>query len=277
MGKFELFNNEYDKAIASKDISKLFNLLGQEFEVGEDCNKQEYVQIMSIKSAIACMLGDFKMIEIYSEEGYKHCEDRNKWDYTVKWGVNYLPVLFSRMRAEKKKELLSLGLDKLNISSKFAAQSALSYEKLVSACLRSFFALYLGDKERARSCFNGVEFEPVPINDFNQSDKLSHLFSHVFKGFVVAIELQDKALLTNLLKVISIDDKILYEEQNLFLKFQKTLADIIDVRKEFKADFDVFYRSSGQISDSFPFFHIFVQYLEQKNLKALDMFFAVFK
>ncbi|MFA8298914.1 MAG: hypothetical protein ACEPOV_02005 [Hyphomicrobiales bacterium] len=277
MGIFEQFNNEYNKAIDAKDISRLFTLLGNEFEVDKDCNKQEYVKIMSLKSVMAGMLGDFKMVILYSEEAYKYCEDREKWDYMVKWGVNYLPVMFSSMRVAKKQELLKLGLEQLNISSKLADQAAASYEKLVSACLRSFFALYLGDKEKARSYFNGIEFVPIPINDFNQSGKMVHMFSHIFKGFVVAIELQDKELLMNLLKVISIDDQILHGEENLFLKFQRTLADIIDVRKEFKADFDVFYRSSEKISDSFPFFHIFVQYLEQKNVKALDMFFAVFK
>ncbi|MFA8450185.1 MAG: hypothetical protein ACEPOW_05800 [Bacteroidales bacterium] len=271
---FEFLHVQYVKAVEDKDYTKLLELGKQQIPSSLLNQKSVFAEkFFSLQGEIHSLFGDFKSMEEILIEGESYCLKSTLKDYYTNWVLNYFISFFSGLNNTRKKEYAERVLVLLIKAENYYQEN---YEKLGLASLKAFCYLIVGAEEKIVSVFSKTQFKPIPLNEFNDDNYQKFFFSHVFKGIAVSIELRDKNLLDNFLKVISIDDEVLYNEKDLFLKFQRTLHDLIDVREEAKVDFEMMFRHSDKIKSFFPNFNLFKNLLEKNDLKALQLFFASF-
>lgn len=151
------------------------------------------------------------------------------------------------------------------------------YKSLCFCNNEAFYQLYLGQQEEAKKLYQKSEFKPIPITQYNDDKALSYLFANYAKGLAVAIELKDKNLLTNLLKVISIDDQTLYSQQSLFKIFHATLVTTMDTHPDFAKDFNQLFHLQEKVKEEMKELNFFLTSISANMTQALEVAFNVFK
>ncbi|MDC1107123.1 hypothetical protein OAT16_10475 [Prolixibacteraceae bacterium] len=115
------------------------------------------------------------------------------------------------------------------------------YQRLALANIYAFYLLYNGKISSVKEVYDTFKFQPVELALCNEPQALPYLYGNMMKGLWCAILLKDRTLLTNLLTVVSIDDETLYREKDLFTLFYKTVMDVVDMKPDFKNEFNLFF------------------------------------
>lgn len=274
--RLSAFKDSYLKAIQTKDYAEFSNLSRFKLIEGECKDKNQLiVDCFLIKAKILVMYGDFKAMKEELNDGLRFCPDTYKNTYYLEWALSYFVAFASALRIGKKQEL---AVEAIEVLKQVVYRSGdKEYDFLIAKCLQAFASQVCDmDKDSMLAVFKNCQFIPVPLKDINDPLKQQLLFGHIYKGIVVALELRDKTLLENLLKVISFDDQVLYGENDLFVKFQKTIQDTIDIRQEFRADFEHMYSQASKYEAFFPNYKMIQNCLAAKDLKTLRLLFASF-
>lgn len=151
------------------------------------------------------------------------------------------------------------------------------YQRLSFINIEAFFMLYLGERETAKTLYSTLKFNPIPIPQYNDKEALPYLFVSMAKGLAVAIELKDEKLLRNMLKVISIDDQMLYSKASLFKIFHATLVTTMDTHPNFATAFEQLFLLKDKTSDELKELNFFLNSISSNMTPALELAFSVFQ
>jgi hypothetical protein len=80
----------------------------------------------------------------------------------------------------------------------------------------------------------------------------------------------------NLVKVISIDDNVLHNEQVLFKLFYETLVSAFDLRAEFITEFNSLFKIKDSLNEVVPNFAEFLSLIGEQDFDKLNDFFNEF-
>jgi len=272
----DTFKSKYHKALQNNDAEGLKNLL--KTEVPEYLSEKDKIEICLLKAEGFSFLGEWVAMDEAFFSAYQLLPVGEKFGLRLNWALSHLLRLKRggddiayRYAFKRISEIVFCTKEEVE-----ASESPL-YASLTIANIRAFSYIYLGKTEVARKIFSEMIFEPVPVPVYNENDKLTFLFSNYIKGLAVAIELKDRNLLYQLMKVISVDDQVLIQEKNLFKVFHATLINTMDMRPEFAQEFNSFFQLDSLLKVRFPKFSEFLQLIRISDFQDLNRFFSEFK
>jgi len=268
----------YNKGIQEKDpkIIRQFIDDNRVDELKEEA--QFYLEILQLRAGAYSLFGELNEAGEEYAKGYSSCSKLGKWVYGLNWALQYMAEFSFKRGEDKIKEAMTKGgevLDKALLD--LPEDKYQEFYQLSLINVRAFMYLTAGDKENAINVFENCKFTPVPIPEYNDKESLQMLFANFTKGLAVAVELKDKKLLMNLLKVISIDDQVLYSDAGLFRVFYETLVSSFDMRAEFITEFNAMFKIKESLESITPNFANFLGLIGEQDFDKLDQFFAKFE
>ncbi|MFA8436216.1 MAG: hypothetical protein ACEPOZ_16995 [Marinifilaceae bacterium] len=267
----------YNDGISKQDPATIRNFLNDRKVDELKSSPDHYLHILQLRASAFTLFGELENADREYLEGSDYCPEVYKWEYMLKWAQMYLAELSLNREDQLRKNSFSVAISILDKALDVIPESKEKrFHQLTLWNLKAFFLLCNNEKEAAKACYKDCAFEPVPIPAYNDKNALVHLFSNYFKGLAVAIELKDVRLLMNLLRVISIDDRILMEEENLFKLFYDTLLNTFDLRSEFSAEFNALYRQKDNFGNICPGFARFMDLIGAQKFGELNVFFDLF-
>lgn len=272
--------NCYSKGMQQQDAKTLTEFVrnGQVLLFKDEAHVEQYVSLRIMRGDAYDLFGKFTEAIKEYRLALIMCPPNEQWEVYLAW----CQTLFHQFMASTEKEqLLKLPMQIIEIAQKgkktIISGKDTEYRRMTFAHFEAFFHLYNGQTKAARACYNGFKFKPVPIPQYNNEQELSYLMSNYAKGLAVAIELEDKTLLHQLLKVISIDDQTLYEEKNIFKMFHTTLLNTMDTRSEFATDLNKLFIITDKVRSEMKQLAYFLTSTQANMLLTLDGFFNNFK
>lgn len=270
----------YEKGMNNQDAALLTNFVrdGRVLMFKQEENIQQYIDLRLKRADTFGLFGKFTEAIKEYRLAIAMCEPQAHWEIYLAWCQSlYLKFILSK----DDEELKSIASDIISIAAK-GKKSIITgkdkeYRQMSLAHFEAFFLAYLGDKTKAKAVYSGFKFKPVPITQINNENELTYLMSNYAKGLAVAIELEDVNLLEQLLKVISIDDQVLYGEKNLFKKFHTTLLHTMDMRPEFTTDLNQLFAINDKLMTPMKQLSFFLTSIQANMLSTLDGFFNGFK
>nr|WP_320119570.1 hypothetical protein [uncultured Marinifilum sp.] len=267
----------YNKGIQEKDPKIIRQFLNDNRVEELKGEAQFYLEILQLRAGSFSLFGELNEAGEEYAKGYSSCSNFGKWIYGLNWALQYMAEFSFKRGDEKIKEAMIKGgqvLDKALLD--VPEDKYQEFYNLSLINVRAFMHLAAGNKEEAIKVFESCKFTPVPIPEYNDKESLQMLFANFTKGLAVAIELKDVKLLKNLLKVISIDDQVLYSEGNLFRVFYETLVSSFDMRAEFITEFNAMFKIKDALESICPNFAIFLGLIGEQDFDKLDAFFEEF-
>lgn len=281
MSKEELYDSlvsQFEKGIADNNSKMIQDFLNSKRVEDLKESPREYAQIKELRAKAFTLFGQFMDADVEYREGLELCEKNQQCEYMINWALSNLTLLSITNDPKEYVPTLRQGLKLLDEAEKSASSYVSEeYALLTIANVKAFFLILIEENDLARSCYNQCDFKPIPVQTYNDKNAMQMVFANYFKGLSVAIELQDKDLLMKLMRVISIDDGVLYGDHNLFKKFYVMMMDAFDTRSEFGAEFDNIFRLMGKVEKAFPNLKEFMQLIAKPDFEKLDKMFATFK
>ncbi len=268
----------YNKGITEKDPKIIRTFLNDNTHVALKDDPRFYLEILQHRAAAFALFGELSEAGQEYAKGYSSCSTSGKWVYGLNWSLQYMAEFSINRGKAKLKEVLSEALPVLEQAEKdLVFDQYREFYQLSLLNVKAFILMSLGEKDQALSVYKNVNFTPVPIPAYNDKEALQLLFAHYTKGLAVAIEYKDTALLNNLLKVISLDDAFLQNEENLFKLFYETLVSTFDMRAEFITEFNAMFKIKEGLKTVAPSFARFLSLIGEQDFDKLDVFFKDFK
>ncbi|RUT79905.1 hypothetical protein [Ancylomarina longa] len=268
---------EYNNGIQKKDAGLIRVFLNNDSVELLKENAGYYLEILQLRASAFSLFGELiKVGEEYSK-GYSFCSKEGKWVYGLNWALQFMAEYSFKRGEEKIITAMENGIAVLNQALHDLPEN--KYTAFYHLCLinvKAFMLLTTGKKDEALQAFSDCKFMPVPIPEYNDKESLQMLFANYTKGLAVAIELKDFQLLMNLLKVISIDDQVLYLQENLFRVFYETLVSAFDMRAEFITEFNALFKIKDTLQNVLPNFALFLGLIGEQDFDKLDVLFSEF-
>ncbi|QZT38225.1 hypothetical protein K5X82_04805 [Halosquirtibacter xylanolyticus] len=277
--KVVLFNQSmklYEDAIKNRSSRALQKFLmdTQPLELLVE-NQDLYAQLRMARFDAYKLIGEFQ----YAQREYKAFiatyVDAPVIDWIFKLSDLYFTAFVYSKGAEADKWIEAMGQVVVAYKARSEAAKIDRYQRLALANIHAFYLLNKGDHSSINSLYETFKFQPVEIALCNDPNALPYLYGNMMKGLWCAILLKDKALLTNLLKVISIDDETLYGEKDLFTLFYKTVMDVVDTKSSFKDEFNLFFVKKDWNKNTSDIAYI-LNSIKGQLTPALKAYFGVF-
>jgi len=274
---YQALIESYNKGIQEKNPSLIREFLADNsVEILKD-DAAYYLEILQLRAGAFSLFGELKEAGEEYRKGYSSCSKNGKWVYGLNWALQFMAEFSFKRGNEKIEDAMSKGVKVLDQAFQDLPED--KYQEFYHLCLtnvKAFMLLTSGKREEALAIFNDCKFTPVPIPEYNDKESLQMLFANFTKGFAVAIELKNLDLLMNLMKVISIDDQVLYSQGNLFRVFYETLVCAFDMRAEFITEFNAMFKIKDALTTLTPEFSKFLGLIGEQDFDKLDEFFQGF-
>jgi len=268
---------QYNKGITEKDPKIIREFLNDNTHVALKDEPRFYLEILQHRAAAFALFGELKEAGNEYSKGYSSCSTSGKWVYGLNWALQYMAEYSINRGKAKLHEAMSEALPVLEQAEKDLVFDKYREFYQLSLCnVKAFVLMSMGEKEKALAVYTDCQFIPVPIPAYNDKESLQLLFAHYTKGLAVAIEYKDIKLLMNLLKVISVDDAVLNNEENLFRLFYETLVSSFDMRTEFITEFNAMFKIKDSLKTVAPNFSRFLTLIGEQDFDKLDVFFNEF-
>ena len=268
----------YNKGITEKDPKIIREFLNDHTHIALKDDPQFYLEILQHRAAAFALFGELSEAGQEYAKGYSSCSTSGKWVYGLNWALQYMAEFSINRGKAKLKEVLSEALPVLEQAEKdLVFDQYREFYQLALSNVKAFILMSLGEKDKALAIYKDAKFTPVPIPAYNDKESLQLLFAHYTKGLAVAIEYKDIKLLKNLLKVISLDDDMLQNEQSFFKLFYETLVSTFDMRAEFITEFNGMFKIKDSLKTVAPSFARFLTLIGEQDFDKLDVFFKDFK
>lgn len=267
--------DQYNSGISRKDPSAIRQFIRNDqmsFLIGEP---DMYLSLMRLRAGARLLFGELDEAGGEYKRGLEVCDQRQKWALHLDWALVYLAELSLDRGKDQRDASFETAVEILDKGLLCPMKhSDEAFQRLTLVNLKAFLLLCMGKQSEAVKAYKGCSFVAVPIKQYNDSNSLKFLFSHLVKGLMVAIECNNVPLLMNLLRVISIDDEILMQEQNLFRLVYQTLLNTFDLRPEFSDDFNALYRQKEKLNSLCPQGALFLHMIGGQDFKGLDGLFS---
>jgi hypothetical protein len=270
----------YQTGIANQDAKRLNAFVRDDrvlaFKDEED--RQRYVTLRQCRAECFILFGQFSDAIKECRLALAFASKAVHWTVYMLWSkLHYLQFIHT----DGKDSLQAVAEAAIMVSSKgrqaVKNSKDAEYQCLAFANVEAFFRVYLGQHDEAKLLYKDFKFAPVPIPQYNDETALSYLFSNYAKGLAVAIELQDEKLLKDMLKVISIDDQMLYGKQSLFKIFHGTLVTTMDTHPMFSNEFNQLFQIQPKVKEEMKELNFFLTSIKANMMEALEVSFNVFK
>lgn len=280
MSKEEVYKSlieSYNKGIQEKNPSLIREFLNDN-RVEELKNEARfYLEILQLRAGAFTLFGELNEAGEEYLKGYASCSVNGKWVYGLNWALQFMAEFSFKRGAEKIQEAMHKGVEVLEQAVQDVPEGEYQeFYHLALTNVKAFMLLTSGKREEALAAYADCKFTPVPIPQYNDKESLQMLFAHYTKGLAVAIELKDIRLLMNLVKVISIDDNVLHNEQVLFKLFYETLVSAFDLRAEFITEFNSLFKIKDSLNEVVPNFAEFLSLIGEQDFDKLNDFFNEF-
>ncbi|WP_421919481.1 hypothetical protein [Marinifilum sp.] len=275
---YQALIQSYNKGIQEKNPSLIRDFLMDRSVDNLKNDAAYYLEILHLRAGAFSLFGELHEAGEEYRKGYCSCSKSGKWIYGLNWALQYMAEFSFKRGDEKIVNAMKEGVKVLDQA--FLDLPEDKYQEFYHLCLsnvKAFMLLTSGKRDEALALFNDCKFTPVPIPEYNDKESLQMLFANFTKGFAVAIELKNLDLLMNLMKVISIDDQVLYSQGNLFRVFYETLVCAFDMRAEFITEFNAMYKIKDALKNPAPEFASFLDLIGEQNFDKLDEFFKGFE
>ncbi|PXY02195.1 hypothetical protein DF185_05995 [Marinifilum breve] len=274
---YQALIESYNKGIQEKNPSLIREFLADNSVENLKDDAAYYLEILQLRAGAFSLFGELKeAVEEYGK-GYSSCSKNGKWVYGLNWALQFMAEFSFKRGDEKIIDAMSEGVKVLDQAIQDLPED--KYQEFYHLCLinvKAFMLLTSGKREEALAIFNDCKFTPIPIPEYNDKESLQMLFANFTKGFAVAIELKNLDLLMNLMKVISIDDQVLYSNAGLFRVFYETLVCAFDMRAEFITEFNAMFKIKDALTTLTPEFSKFLGLIGEQDFDKLDEFFQGF-
>lgn len=281
MRTVEIYDNlvsQFEKGIADNNSKMIQDFLNSTRVESLKESPDQYTVIKELRAKAYTLFGKFMDADVEYKEGLEYCLEAQRCEYMVNWALSNLTLLSITNDPKEYVPTLRLGLKLLDEAEKYAANYVSEeYALLTLANVKAFFLILINENELAKTCYSECLFTPVPVDVYNDKDAMQMVFANYFKGLSVAIELKDKELLMNLMKVISIDDGVLYGDHGLFKKFYVMMMDAFDSRSEFGSEFDNIFRLMNKVEGAYPNLKEFMKLIGKPDFENLEKMFSSFK
>jgi hypothetical protein len=161
-----------------------------------------------------------------------------------------------------------------NISEQAVKNESDYHHKMAFESTRALSLAALGKHAEAEAHMLSLSYRDIAPQLVNDKEKLVYFFANIYKMLIAALEIRSEKCMTNILKMITIDDYLLQAETPLFRKFNQIVMDLADIRPELAADFNYFYEMRKKWSGFLPNFSLFSMMIEEENTKGLELFFG---
>lgn len=267
---------QYLKAIQEKNVDALMQIL--QAKVSSDLPKEDQSNIHIMKAEGYSFVGKWVPMDEEFNMGYDLANYDKQYLIKLQWALSHMLRLKRHKELKYHKYAFLRITEILNSSEKdYINLNEKEYAALTNASILAFGDIYLENTESAIKRFENIAFTPIPLEMFNDKNSLQFLFNNIYKGFAVAIELKNKELLLNLIKVISIDDQMLNGNDDLFTKYYSSLLHLFDLRPEFVQEFNSLFHLKDELSTKFKNFFYYLYLIEENNLPKLKSMFDSFK
>ncbi|QZE12944.1 hypothetical protein K4L44_10120 [Halosquirtibacter laminarini] len=266
----------YQDAIKHRSSSELQAFLQDTIALEQLVDHQvAYCELRMARFDAYKLIGEFQQAQREYKAYIATYPDQKIIDWVYKLSDLYFTAFIYSDKSHSDQWIKAMESVVVTYKKRPEAESLDRYQRLALANIQSFAMIYRGDKEGAKALYSTFQFQPIEIAFCNDQDALPFLYGNYMKGLWSAILLKDRALLNNLLKVVSIDDQTLYGEKDLFTLFYKTVMDIADTKSAFKNEFNLFFikkewsettKDIGYILDS----------IKGQLTSALKAFFSAF-
>jgi len=269
---------EYNNGIQGNDIDLIQRFLNNEAVESLKENTGFYLEILQLRAAAFSLFGKLNEASEEYRKGYSYCSNNGKWIYGLNWALQFMAEYSFNRGEEKIYEAMENGIAVLNQAFLDLPENKYQeFYRLSLTNVKAFMLISVGKREEALKTYDEFKFTPIPIPEYNDKESLQMLFANYTKGLAVAIELKNLRLLMNLLKVISIDDQVLNNQNNVFSLFYETLVSSFDMRTEFITEFNAIFKIKDALQSVFPNFSKFLGLIGEQDFDKLDVFFQEFK
>ena len=269
----------YDRGISQQDAQLLTTFVrdGSILMFKTEEYKDAYVDLRLKRADAFGLFGKFTEATKEYRLALMMCDASFKWEVYLAWCQSlFLQFILTKDETELKAIAAKIAETAEKGKSSVITGKDKEYRKMTFTHFEAFFFIYLGKRDKAKALYASFKFKPIPIPQVNDDSEMIYLFANFAKGLAVAIELEDQTLLDNLLKVVSIDDQILYGEKNLFLKFHTTLMYTMDMRSELSTDLNQLFNINTKIMTEMKQLSFFLTSIQTNMLGPLDGFFNGF-
>lgn len=274
MNDFTAFYNEFlrqlelaRKSNNSSDFQKLLKVVEPEWKLEE---QELYVGYCIHKAGIYALFGESIDLDDWMQKALQFSDHELLTDVYAKW-INLYWSLAKAVRDQSKITAIFSSL--YNISTKALKLEMGKFDRYSFISIRAFSLAALGKHSELEEYLSSIKWNEIPVKLFNDKTKLGHLYTHLYKLLISALEIRDEKILNEILKMVSIDDGIIMSKSPLFRKFNTVVMDLSDLRPEFAADFNSFYKLRKKWAGYLPNFSLFTMMIEEENSKGLDLFF----
>ncbi|OYT16207.1 MAG: hypothetical protein B7C24_08965 [Bacteroidetes bacterium 4572_77] len=267
---YQSFTQDFDKGIKENNPSIIADLIRRKAPSWEEEETENFLSYCISMASFNWMYGNNLDADEWMKKNIQFSPITKRTTSFSMW----LQVYINQAVKLKKDSSLKKNISSVyNISTLALAQDMGYYDKMAFYAAQCFSLTFLGKHPEARSIYKAIKWKDVPSKLSNNPEKLKIFYAHIFKFFVVAIELKDQELLQNLLQMLTIDDGLLRSKQPLFRKFNQVVIDLADLREEFAKDFDLFYEQKTAWNGFLPNFSLFSMMIEKEDAKNLSYFF----
>ncbi|MCT4601796.1 MAG: hypothetical protein N4A59_02675 [Marinifilum sp.] len=275
---YQTLIESYNKGIQEKNPNLIRAFLADNTVENLKNEAAYYLEILQLRAGAFSLFGELNEAGEEYRKGYSFCSKSGKWIYGLNWALQFMAEFSFKRGDEKIINAMNEGIKVLDQAFQDLPDD--KYHEFYHLCLtnvKAFMLLTSGKREEALTVFDICKFTPVPIPEYNDKESLQMLFANFTKGFAVAIELKNLDLLMNLMKVISIDDQVLYSQGNLFRVFYETLVCAFDMRAEFITEFNAMFKIKDALNALTPEFSKFLGLIGEQDFDKLDEFFQGFE
>lgn len=269
---FNQFTIRYADLLAKQDSKALHKLLLEPVPVFQSGDSRLAAALHQQKARAYALFGENNEMDRQFEAASKLLMPKEQWMLFVDWANLYILQLRIASDSEQVNQLF----DKAYAIMQRVDLSRIKKDRYGQWAVVSLLAFCAHGSKKAKSypqLYNTLNYTVLPVQLLNNPQENKVFFAHFFKSIVLAIEFRDSAFLLKLLKMISVDDALMYGTGTLFAKFQQTINDTMDLRPEFAADFNLIYDLAPKLSTQFPNLHLFMGYLEKQNITAINYLF----
>jgi len=269
---------KFKQGKSRQDAQTLQSFLNDDRVIDFRGKQPEYVHLRSLRAEALAMFGQYLKASREYQLTVSYAPPSTKWELLFQQGSMLVWHLIAEKETDKPSDIFLKCEKTLNKAMEnIPAGKDKVFHQITATGLQAFLKGLNNQPEKGVSILKKINFLPVPIPQYNDKNELTILFRHFFMGMAVAIEAKDRQLLSQMLKVISIDDQTLYGEKNLFRLLWETMNQTFDMRPEFAEGFNLLYNQRAHLSPTYPNLRYFLDSVGAGMHTALDLFFSEFK
>lgn len=269
---------KFEQGKSRQDARILQSFLNDERVIDFRGQQPEYIHLRTLRAEALAMFGQYLKASREYQLTVSYAPPFRKWELIFQQGSMLLWHLITNQSADEPSDLFLKCEKTLNKAMEnIPAGKNKVFHQITVTGLQAFLKGLNHQTNEGVGILTKTNFLPVPIPQYNDKNELIVLFRHFFMGMAVAVEAKDRQLLSQMLKVISIDDQTLYGEKNLFRLLWETMNQTFDMRPEFAEGFNSLYNQRAHLSPAYPNLRYFLDSVGAGMHTALDLFFGEFK